>query len=133
MLYDKYFSLADTYEYDFGAAVTGTSCPASAPAGWLRRTHSTYVTNGYDTVVTAACPTGTPVPCAPNSNHMRALLQEADVYNPSGMIAKTTYAYDAAAPTTETSPNGFAAPTHSDLGNLTSKTDSLNLITPLVT
>src|SRR5271165_3812728 len=120
LLYDSYFNVTDAYEYDFGAAVAGTTCPGGAPAGWLRRKHSTYLTDGHDGLASP--------PSGPNSNHMRSLIAEADVYSPAAggtMVAKTMYGYDASAPSPETSPTGYAAPTYANstfLGNVTSKT-----------
>jgi YD repeat-containing protein len=120
-LYDQYSNVTDVYEYDFGAApAIGTSCPTSAPAGWTRQSHNTYVTNGYDTI--AASPTVGSATDA-NSDHIRDLVQEADVYQPGGgLVAKTTYAYDASTPSPQLSPMpGYITPGHPHLGNRTSQ------------
>jgi RHS repeat-associated protein len=120
-LYDQYSNVTDVYEFDFGAApAIGTSCPTSAPAGWTRQRHNTYVTNGYDTI--AASPTVGSATDA-NSDHIRNLVQESDVYQSGGTLAaKTTFAYDAPSVTPQSSPTGYITPGHPHLGNRTSQT-----------
>jgi RHS repeat-associated protein len=122
-LYDQYFSPSDIYEYDFGAApAAGTTCPTSIPAGWIRHKHTSYVADGvYDTVAATA-------PVGPNSNHMRSLVQEQDTYDATNTLrAQTKFGYDETQITTEPgTPVGYAAPSHSKLGNLTSKQTWLN-------
>jgi len=120
-LYDKYFNVTDTYEYDFGAApAPASSCSQTVPAGYGRQAHVSYVADGnYDVVSTPAS--------GPNSNHMRNLVQESDTYDGAGTLAaRTQYAYDESAPTLENTLVGYVAPTHSKLGNLTSKSAWLN-------
>lgn len=126
MLYDQYWNVSDTYEYDYGAAPPiPLSCPSTVPTGWTRDQHASYIADGvYDVVASTATP-------GPDSNHMRNLVQEQDVYAPATpsptLVAKTTYAYDnsdgqGAVLTQDPVSVGYAAPTHSKLGNMTSKT-----------
>jgi RHS repeat-associated protein len=122
-LYDQYFNPSDIYEYDFGSApAAATTCPASVPANWIRHKHSSYVADGvYDTVAATA-------PVGPNSNHMRSLVQEQDTYDATNTLrAQTKFGYDETQITTEPgTPVGYGAPSHSKLGNLTSKQTWLN-------
>ena len=120
-LYDKYFNTTDTYEYDFGAAPSpASSCPQSVPTGFGRRTHLSYLIDGvYDVVSSPAS--------GPNSNHIRNLVQEGDTYNGPGVLAaQTKYGYDETTPTSAGTSLGYTTPTHSKLGNLTSKSVWLN-------
>jgi len=115
-LYDQYFNVADQYEYDFGAAPGATSCSSAVPAGYGRHTHIAYIPDGvYDVVASDLV--------APESNHMRNLVREKDVYDGAGnQVAKTTWGYDETSLSTpQGAPNGNTAPTHSKRGNLTSK------------
>ncbi len=129
MTYDQYFNLAGTYEYDYGSAPSvGSSCPGTVPSGWTRQTQNTYIADGvYDVVASTSSP-GT------DSNHMRNLVSEVDINCPSGSTncpssgtwAKTLYGYDNTTSTTRSGVTGWAAPTHSKLGNRTLKQNWLN-------
>jgi YD repeat-containing protein len=62
---------------------------------------------------------------------MRNLVQEKDVNDGSeNPVAKTKYGYDENVTTEPGSPFGYTTPTHSKLGNLTSKTASPDATSP---
>jgi hypothetical protein len=61
---------------------------------------------------------------------MRSLVQERDVYGSGGQAAETTYGYDESGLSAATgTPVGYAAPAHSQRGNLTSAAAHLDATT----
>jgi len=119
-VYDQYFNVRDVYEYDFGNAPTGTTCPTTVPTGWGRHTHTAYEPAPWADAATS----GT------NSNHMRSLVQEKDVYSSAGQAAMTTYGYDESTPSSAPGiPGGNTAPAHSKRGNRTSAATHLDATT----
>ena len=123
-LYDTYWNVTDTYEYDFGSAtaIAPVGCPTSVPAGWSRHSKTSYMADGvFDVVGTDP---GTGLPSGPYSNHMRGLANEQDVFGPGdALVAKTTFSYDDTTPSSYGSaPSGYTAPSHTKRGNRTTVT-----------
>jgi YD repeat-containing protein len=79
--YDQYNNPTDVWEYDYGSG---------APGALLRRTHTDYLTAGYDTVVMSG---GNPDALA--TVHLRGLATQQQVYDAAGVLrAQTGYEYD---------------------------------------
>ncbi len=82
-IYDCYNNLIDTSEYDYGVG---------AASALLRRTHTDYLTSGYDTIAGGV---SNPNPDA--TIHIRSLPTQQSVYDANGVErARTTYEYDTA-------------------------------------
>ena len=96
--YDQYNNPTDVWEYDFGN---------SGPGVFVRRTHTDYLTSGYDTVAGGLN--------APDQNatvHIRSLPLAQQIFSDSAGTTKkaeTTYEYD----------NYSAAANHAGLVNRT--------------
>jgi YD repeat-containing protein len=76
--FDDRNNVTEEYEYDYGFSA-GMVAYCQPPAGWLRRTETTYNTSANYT--------------DPTVNLVR-LPTEVNVYSPSGAATKTTFVYD---------------------------------------